>query len=210
MLKGEPVYMKRSALAWMVALVLAGLWYWSAGSGGGAKSAARYRLPTAAQIEGIKSEKGLRTSATELKKLPTAAIVRVVDGDTVEIQGYGQKRKVRLLGINTPETVDPRRPVQTFGQEASDFTKSLLPPNTRVRYRYDVAHQDRYGRELLHLYLDDGTWVNALLIRAGYAQSMTIAPNVAAADFFRQLQTEARDEGIGLWQISEYHDAKQK
>lgn len=198
--------MKRAlAVAVAAALILAGLWFWSAGGG---KSAAGFRLPTAAQIDRIKSEQGLRVSANELKRMPSAAIVRVVDGDTVEVQAAGKRLKVRLLNVNTPETVDPRRPVQTFGKEASDFAKSLLPPSTRVHYRYDVEHHDQYGRELMHLYLDDGTWVNALLIRAGYAQLMTVAPNVDAKDFFRRLQSEAQGDGIGLWQIAEYRSGK--
>jgi len=202
--------MKRLKLATLLVTVAAvGLWYWTAG-GAGSKSAAGFKLPTPQQIDRIKSEKGLRASASELKKMANAAVARVVDGDTLELQVARKTLKVRLLNVDTPETVDPRRPVQTFGKEASDFAKSLLPPGTKVYYRYDVDQQDRYGRDLVHLYLSDGSWVNALLIRAGYAQLMTVAPNVEAADFFRKLQAQARDEGVGLWQVPQYRDAKKK
>ncbi len=162
--------------------------------------------PTEAQLEKLKAEKGMKLSASALKKLKTATVVRVVDGDTVELTIGSKKEKVRLLNVNTPETVDPRKPVEEYGKEASAFTKSILPPGTKVFYKTDVEERDRYDRLLVHIYLEDGTWFNALLIRAGYAQLMTISPNVSAADFFKDLQAKARREEIGLWQIPVYQN----
>lgn len=191
----------------VLALLVGIAWYMNRGPAD-AGAAGAIRTPTGAQLEKIKGEKGIKVSQAELKAMKPATVERVVDGDTLEASVSGRKVKVRLLNVNTPETVDPRRPVQTYGKEASDFTKSMLPKGTKIFYRYDVEKQDRYQRELWHVYLEDGTWFNALLIRAGYAQVMTISPNVGAADFFKKLQATARQEGIGLWQLPEYRKSK--
>lgn len=124
-----------------------------------------------------------------------AKVARVVDGDTIEIEGG---EKVRLIGVNTPETKDPRKPVEYFGQEAYEFTKSLLEGKD-VYLEYDVEKTDRYGRILAYIYLADGTFVNAELVKQGYAQVMTIPPNVKYADLFVELQREAREADKGLW-----------
>lgn len=174
------------------------------------KSEHAWPTPSAADIERLKAEPKLRASATEYKKLKAATVVRVVDGDTVELTMDGKTEKVRLLNVNTPETVDPRKPVEEYGKEASAFTKSILKPGTKVRVRPEVEERDRYGRLLLHVYLEDRTWFNALLVRAGYGQVMTISPNVAAADFFKELQAKARSEEIGLWQVPDYKTPTKK
>jgi endonuclease YncB( thermonuclease family) len=166
-------------------------------------------VPTEAQLERLKAQKGIRIPATDLQKLAKASVVRVVDGDTVELKlADGKQEKARLLNVNTPETVDPRRPVEEYGREASNFSKSMLTPGRPVFYKFDVEQRDKYGRMLVHLYLEDGTWYNALLIRAGYAQVMTISPNVSAASFFKELEAQARKEGIGLWQVPAYQKQK--
>ena len=124
-------------------------------------------------------------------------VERVVDGDTMVIGG-GQH--VRLIGVDTPETKDPRRPVQCFGREAAAFLSSLLPEGTGVRLVGDVEQQDQYDRTLAYVYrLPDGLFVNAELVRNGYAQVLTISPNVAHADEFVALAAEARAAGRGLW-----------
>lgn len=126
-----------------------------------------------------------------------AAIERVIDGDTVVLT---DGTRVRLIGIDTPETVHPSKPVECFGREASEFMTDLLPPDTDVRLAYDVERADRYDRTLAYVYrLDDGLFVNADLLKQGYAQISTFPPNVAHVDEFRVLQTEARDEQRGLW-----------
>ena len=124
-------------------------------------------------------------------------VQRVVDGDTLVVSG---NHHIRLIGVDTPETKDPRRPVQCFGREASAFLTSLLPRGTKVRLVGDVDQQDQYDRTLAYVYrLPDGLFVNAELVRNGYAHVLTISPNVAHADEFVALAAEARDASRGLW-----------
>jgi micrococcal nuclease len=122
-------------------------------------------------------------------------VVRTVDGDTVVLDG---NEKVRLIGINTPESVDPRRPVQPFGKEAAAFTRRLLE-GRRVRVERDVEPRDRYGRSLAYLHLEDGTHVNLLLVEEGYASAYRYPPNVRYADAFRAAERRAREGRKGLW-----------
>ena len=127
-------------------------------------------------------------------------VERVVDGDTVIVRLSGRDERVRLIGIDTPETVDPRKPVQCFGKQASNRTKALLPKGTPVRLERDVEARDRYGRLLAYLYrATDGTFVNLTLAEEGYAQTLTIPPNVAYADRFAAAVADARRAGRGLW-----------
>ncbi|MEA2687011.1 MAG: micrococcal nuclease [Actinomycetota bacterium] len=122
---------------------------------------------------------------------------RVIDGDTIVVAGGYH---IRLIGIDTPETKDPRRPVQCFGQEASAFLTDLLPRGTGVRLVGDVEDLDIYDRTLAYAYrLPDGLFVNADLVRQGYARTLTIPPNVAHADEFLALVEQAREAGRGLW-----------
>ncbi|MDP1804685.1 MAG: thermonuclease family protein, partial [Acidimicrobiales bacterium] len=107
---------------------------------------------------------------------------KVVDGDTLDVSGG---ERVRLIGIDTPESVAPDRPVGCFGKEASRFTASLVPPGTPVRLVGDVEQRDRFGRLLAYMYRQaDGLFVNAELLRQGYAQLLTIPPNIAHTDEF--------------------------
>jgi micrococcal nuclease len=127
-------------------------------------------------------------------------IVRVVDGDTVVAHLPGGDEKVRLIGIDTPETVDPRKPVQCYGPEASARTKQLLPKGTAIRMERDAEARDRYGRLLAYVYrAGDGTFVNLALATEGFAHPLTIAPNVAYADRFAAAVADARAAGRGLW-----------
>ena len=127
--------------------------------------------------------------------LPT--VTRFIDGDTVVVEGVGT---VRLIGVDTPETVDPRRPVQYFGMEASDFTKQLAT-GKRVRLEFDQDRTDRYGRTLAYLYLQpDNLLLNAEIIRQGYGFAYTQFPFRMMADF-RALEREAREAGRGLWAV---------
>lgn len=121
-------------------------------------------------------------------------VERVVDGDTIIVRGAG---RVRLIGVDTPESVDPRRPVEFFGKEASAFTERLVE-GKRVRLEYDRDRTDRYGRTLAYVHLPDGTFVNAEIIRRGYGHAYTRFP-FKHRDRFRQLEREARDAGRGLW-----------
>jgi micrococcal nuclease len=132
--------------------------------------------------------------------LPTGldtTVERVVDGDTMVVAGG---HRVRLIGVDTPETKDPRKPVQCFGREASAYVSSLLGGGAGVRLVGDVEPRDVYGRTLAYVYrLADGFFVNAALVREGYAQVLTIPPNVAHADEFVALARDARQSGRGLW-----------
>lgn len=126
-------------------------------------------------------------------------VVKVVDGDTIHVQVGSVREKVRYIGIDTPETKDPRKPVQCFGQRASQFNERLVA-GERVRLVRDVEERDRYGRLLAYVFRDrDALFVNAELARLGYAQPLTIAPNVRYADRFAALAREARRAGRGLW-----------
>lgn len=129
-----------------------------------------------------------------------AEVVRVVDGDTVVVKIEGQEEKVRLIGINTPESVDPRKPVECFGKEASTHTAELLPEATMVRLVRDVEARDRYGRLLAYVYREsDGLFVNLSLVADGFAEQATYPPNVAHVDEFAAAARTARENNAGLW-----------
>jgi micrococcal nuclease len=122
------------------------------------------------------------------------ACVRVIDGDTIELEGG---ERVRLIGVDTPETVDPRRPVQYFGKEASAFTRRLAEGRT-VRLEFGDETFDRYQRTLAYVYLPDGTFLNAEIIRQGYGFAYTRFPFRYQEEFVR-LERQAREEHRGLW-----------
>ena len=126
-------------------------------------------------------------------------VVSVVDGDTIQVCCIGWKReKVRYIGINTPETKHPTKEVEHFGEEASEANRKLVEDKTVV-LEFDVERRDRYERLLAYVYLKDGTFVNAWLVEHGFAQVMTVPPNVKHQELFLKLQREARDNGRGLW-----------
>ena len=129
-----------------------------------------------------------------------ATVVRVVDGDTVQVDIDGQREKLRLIGIDTPETVKPDTPVQCYGPEASAFTKQLLPEGTAVRVERDVEARDDYGRLLGYVYrADDGLFVNLEIVAQGYASLLTFPPNVAHVDEFVAAARAAERANLGLW-----------
>lgn len=127
----------------------------------------------------------------------TAQVVRVVDGDTIVVSIDSVQYKVRYIGIDTPETVDPRKPVQCFGIEASNKNKELVEGQA-VRLEKDVSDTDRYDRLLRYVYIGD-TMVNAELVRLGYAQVSTYPPDVRYQSYFLSLQEEAQANNSGLW-----------
>lgn len=130
----------------------------------------------------------------------TATVVKVVDGDTVELRFPGREPEmVRLLGIDTPETVHPDRPVECFGPEASAKASDLLPAGSQVLVQRDAEARDRYGRLLAYLWTFDGTFVNAELVAGGYAETLAIAPNNTHRARLSALAAEAREMGAGLW-----------
>lgn len=128
--------------------------------------------------------------------------VRIVhDGDTITVERFGKAEKIRLLGIDTPETSDPRKPVQCFGREASAYMKELLQGRA-VRLESDPSQgeYDKYGRRLAYVWRDDGLFINQALIADGYAHEYTyqsVPYQYQAA--FKAAQIEARDGERGLW-----------
>jgi len=127
----------------------------------------------------------------------TATVVKVVDGDTIHVRLGGRTEKVRYIGMDTPETHHPTKHEQPGGREATAINCRLVEGKT-VRLELDVQERDRYGRLLAYVYVGD-VMVNAELVRLGYAQVMTIPPNVAHQSRFVKLQREAREAGRGLW-----------
>jgi micrococcal nuclease len=141
-----------------------------------------------------------------------AVVTRVVDGDTIEARIGGEVEDVRLIGVDTPETVRPGTPVQCYGPQASRFTKRRLG-GRRVRLVFGVERRDAYGRLLAYVYLAHRTlsvprpgqspqreWLfNSALVRRGLARSLTIPPNDRYARRFRQLELDAARSGRGLW-----------
>lgn len=129
-----------------------------------------------------------------------AVVVRVIDGDTVDLRFGERTERVRLIGIDTPETKKPNTPIQCFGPEASDYTKHLLPAGTAVSVRRDVQARDDYGRLLGYVYRSsDGLFVNLELARLGYARPLTIAPNNSQASKFVRAAQDAEAANRGLW-----------
>jgi micrococcal nuclease len=127
-------------------------------------------------------------------------VTKVVDGDTFWVDDGSEKGlKIRLIGVNTPETVHPQKPVEYFGREASDYVKNILK-GKKVKLQFDVDKTDRYGRTLAYVYLKDGTFLNAEIIEKGYGHAMTVPPNVKYSDKFIELERKAREQKVGLWQ----------
>ncbi len=138
----------------------------------------------------------------------STVVARVVDGDTLHL---ADGRRVRLIGIDTPEIHESaklrrdsertRQDIQTIkalGRQSFEFTRTMVEGKP-VRLEYDVERQDKYKRLLAYVYLEDGTFVNAEIVRQGYANLLTIPPNVRYADLFKQYYAEARENRRGLW-----------
>jgi len=126
-------------------------------------------------------------------------VVKVVDGDTIHVQVAGTREKVRYIGVDTPETKHPAKGVECYGRQASQFNARLVA-GERVRLVRDVEERDRYGRLLAYVYrVRDGLFVNAELARLGYAQPLSIPPDVRHAERFADLARQAREQGRGLW-----------
>lgn len=124
-----------------------------------------------------------------------AFVTRVIDGDTIVIEsGY----RIRYIGINTPETKHPEKPVEYFGKEALEFNKNLVM-GKEIILEYDAQKLDKYGRLLAYVYVD-GIFVNAKLAEEGYAQVFTMPPNIKYVDLFLGMQKKARADKKGFWQ----------
>lgn len=137
-----------------------------------------------------------------------AYVIRTVDGDTLLARFDGREYRIRMVGVDTPETHHPSKPVGFFGPEAEKFTRDSLTGAT-VYLEFDVQQRDKYGRLLAYVWLEaprEGSeeeirakMFNARLLLDGYAKLLTIPPNVRYVDYFRVYQREAADSGRGLW-----------
>ena len=137
-------------------------------------------------------------ATTENKVLIT--ILKVVDGDTVDIDIKGNTERVRLIGVNTPETKHPTKPIECFGPEASAYLTQLLPKGTHVRIERDIEARDRYGRMLLYLYREsDNFFINLDLVLRGYGTPMSIEPNTFHRNNFVRAAAQAEAANVGLW-----------
>lgn len=130
------------------------------------------------------------------------AVVKVFDGDTFQIEINGQKVSVRMIGIDTPETIDPRRPVGCFGKKSSDETKRLLVGKV-VTLTKDISDTDKYNRLLRYVFLPisggESLFVNDYLVRQGFAKALTYPPDVKYNERFLEAEREARENLRGLW-----------
>ena len=133
------------------------------------------------------------TSARVPPDAARATLTEHTDGDTFYLSGIG---KVRLIGIDTPEVFGER---ECFGREASRFVERTVPVGARVRYRLGVEERDRYGRALAYVWLRDGRFLNRVLVARGFAQPLTVPPNVEYEDLFVRAARRAREAGRGLW-----------
>jgi len=139
----------------------------------------------------------IKPLTTDLKLLD---VVKVVDGDTIDVSLDGKTERIRLIGINTPETVDPRKPVECFGKEASDKAKALLS-GKKVYLEADKisGERDKYNRLLRFVFLEDGTSFNLLMIKMGYAYEYTYDVPYKYQAEFKEAQKEAMAAKVGLW-----------
>ena len=143
-----------------------------------------------------------------LPTLHPAVVTKVVDGDTLHVELNGKKEKVRLIGVDTPETKHPRKGKEFYGEEAYLFTKNKLEGKA-VFLEFDVSQRDRYGRLLAYVWTAKPKQVpiseyedimfNIQLLKKGYARLMAVPPNVKYVYLFREYATQARKEGAGIW-----------
>lgn len=142
----------------------------------------------------------LTSKDTSITKESGYVVTKVVDGDTINIEKDGVTTKVRLIGINTPETVDPRKEIECFGKEASDYAKSELS-GEQVSIETDPTQStyDKYGRMLAYVYKTDGQMINRKLVANGYAYEYTYDTPYKYQKEFKSLQEFAKNEKRGLW-----------
>lgn len=147
------------------------------------------------------------TTATTPGIAETARVEWVIDGDTVDLIIDGEQERVRLIGIDAPESVSRDTPVQCFGEEAAAALKGLLPINSEVRIERDRESRDRFGRLLLYLFrANDNLFVNEWLVTNGYADTLFFEPNTAYRSSFTEHRNTARSAPIGLWESCEGPD----
>ncbi|MDR2471808.1 MAG: thermonuclease family protein [Treponema sp.] len=161
------------------------------------------RPHSGASAQGGPAQPAARSGAVDFSRLLPAEVIDHVDGDTIRVRinnppaELGPVETIRLIGVDTPETVHPRREAEAFGKEASDFTKTRLL-GKRVYLAFDWDLRDRYGRLLAYVYTQDQRCHNAELVRQGYGHAYTRFP-FQFMEEFRSLEREAREQRRGLW-----------
>ncbi len=184
--------MRRFAL---FALVIVLLWFASLGAGTPPITA----TPAPAQLADVATSIAAATTTSAFPQ-NTYPVARVIDGDTISIMRSGKTVTLRLIGLDTPETVDPRKPVQCFGKAASDKAKEILTGKT-VRLEFDATQGtlDKYGRTLAYVFLSDGTLFNEYMVAEGYGHEYTYNLPYKYQKEFKEVQRRAREEKKGLW-----------
>jgi micrococcal nuclease len=159
-------------------------------------------LALAAAVVALVATRGGGSSTPARGSTRHAQVLRVVDGDTIQVRlDGGAVERVRYIGIDTPESVKPNTPVQCYAEKASHYNASLVDGRA-VTLRLDADQRDRYGRLLAYVYTARA-FVNRVLVARGYARTLTIPPNVAHADEFARLARRARQDDVGLWRACE-------
>jgi micrococcal nuclease len=130
--------------------------------------------------------------ATPVRSTESCEVTRIVDGDTIDCEPIG---RIRLIGMDTPE-----RTQQPFGGMATEALSGMIPVGSRVEFERDVELRDQYQRTLGYLW-SDGMLVNWAMVRSGHAVVLTYPPNVQYVEWFEAAQSDAREEGVGLWEI---------
>jgi micrococcal nuclease len=126
-------------------------------------------------------------------------VTKISDGDTFWAQdASGQNIKFRPIGFDAPEESNFGKPAEPYNEEATVYLMSLIKDKI-LFVEYDVDQQDRWGRHLVYVYLEDGTFVNAEMLRSGWAVAATYPPNIKHSELFYQMQREAREKGRGMW-----------
>lgn len=138
------------------------------------------------------------------ENIQKAVITDVVDGDTIKVYFDGKEETVRLLLIDTPETVKPNTPVQPFGEEASDYMRRRLIKDTVVELEFGIEVRDKYNRLLAYVF-KDGDFINEELVKEGLARvAYVYEPNTKYLDVLKQAENEAQKKKIGIWSIDGY------
>lgn len=152
-------------------------------------------------------EQSSEQEVNDLSEATKVTVVRVVDGDTYVVNLDGEETKIRLIGVDTPESVAPESYTEKTGKEnteegknVSDYMKEKLPEGSVLFLEFDVNKYDKYDRVLAYAYFEDGEMVQEHLLKKGYAQVMTIQPNVAHSERFVELEQKAMEEGVGMWE----------
>jgi micrococcal nuclease len=163
--------------------------------------AARRLIPALVGLVGLCGCRGAAAAPTSsTPRAANATVEYVVDGDTLDVMFEGREERVRLIGIDTPETKKENTPVECFGPEATAYLQFLLPAGTEVRMERDVVGRDDFGRLLVYLYrTSDGLFVNHSIVLNGFATTLTIPPNDLFADDFADAARQAERGDVGLW-----------